>query len=495
MQTFQVHLLTFVTGVELYGSEFDDVSRRGKHYTSVNDMYKRTWSQTSVDIVGVTNLTSQLLHLLMKLFSEKCILAPPPSTSSDTALQRFCQEMFSKEEGRTGKGDEMEGRESTLGDGVKEEEVEVERGETESREKESVEEGDEGEKNGGERGDTVTNRMEFLNLAHPQAQTLSLVYADSELLFEFLQILSLLSSSVSRSRQAEIKLYEEFVLFLYNNCQERSCFFEPIRRVLGMSPVRNSRLSKLFVSLITNTPSRAFQGRSNSHETAEFIRCGGGMIVLNSLIAASKQAQFVTDNTGSFSVHSVHKLGQKDTPLKPVNDSTELIDFVPHSFLYRSSIKGAGKVTPNNNLRSYSLFQHTYSSDEKWVQLHVIFPHPVLLYNVIACVIAVDSTSVSHGGPSKMLVECSAHGGPNSCVPVTPVFITDSLKIVNIAFRQPVLTQHMVVHFHRPLLSNTVVISKMEVLGTSFGANAQSIAPSLTSSASLPAQQNQEHQA
>lgn len=434
--------------MELYGSEFDEISRRSKHYTSVNDMYKRLWSRTSTDKVGLADLTSQLLRLLMKLFSEQCGLAPPPTTASHEALQQFCQEMFAR--GREGEGGEgKEGR---------------------------------------------SDLVDFTKLAQPQARTLSVVYADSELLFEFLRILNLLTAHVSKSRQTEIQLYEEFVLFLYNNCQDRSCFFEPIRRVLGTSPVRNSHLSKLFISLITNTPSQAIQERSKPHETAEFIHRGGGMIVLNSLIASSKQAQFLSDGTGSFSVHSIRKLGQKDAPLKPINDSTELVDFLPHSSLYRNSSKGTSKVTPNNNLRTFSLFQHTYSSSEKWVQLHVVFPHPVLLYNVIACVIAIDSTSVSHGGPSKLLVECSAHGGPNSCVPVTPVFITDSLKMVNIAFCQPVLAQHMIVHFHRPLLSNTVVISKMEVLGTSFGANAQSITPSLASSASLPAQQNQEHQ-
>ena len=570
------------SGVKLYGSEFDDISRRSKHYTSLNDMYKRSWSHTSTHKIGLSDLTSQLLQLLTKLFSEQCSLAPPPTASFHAALQQFCLQRFARggekeEEGDSGRGDsqredggeterereERGGVREGEGEGEKrEEEIGVREGEGEGGEeerrggegegeaerKEGTERGgeerggamegegegvaerkeeadmEEGEdrgdgrkeegKGGGEdngdggevkderkgeegesRGERKDDSLNFLKLANPQTRNLSLVYADSELLFEFLQILNLLTTNEGKTGQAEVQLYEEFVLFLYNNCRDRSCFFEPIRRVLGTSPVQNSHLSKLFISLITNAPSyQDGQDGSKVHETAEFIRRGGGMIVLNSLIASSRQAQFLSDSSSSFSIQSIHKLGQKDAPLKPINDSTELVDFLPHSYLYRSSTKGTGKVAPNNNLRSLSLFQHTYSSGEKWVQLHVVLPHPILLCNVIACVIAIDSASVAHGGPSKMLVECSAHGGPNSCTPVTPVFVTDSLKIVNIAFRQPVLTQHMVVHFHRPLLSNTVVISKMEVLGTSFGANAQSIAPPPTSATTLPAQQNQEHQ-
>lgn len=401
-------------------------------------MFKRMWTKASADKVGLADLTSQLLQLLMKLFSKQCGLAPPTSTSHP-ALQQFCEERFGRDGGET------------------------------------------------------TESVDYLKLAHPQTQSLSLVYADPELLFKFLQILNLPTVRASKSRWAEIQLYEEFVLFLYNNCQDCSCFFEPIRRVLGSSPARNSRLSKLFISLITHAPSQAFQGRSKPHETAEFIRCGGGMIVLKSLIASSKQARCSSDSTCAFSVHSINKLGQKDTPLKPINESSELVDYLPHSSLYRTSSKGTGKIT-NSNLRAFLLFQHTYLSNEKWVQLHVVFPHPILLHNIITCVVAVESSSVSHSGPSKLLVECSAHGGTNSCIPVTPVFATDSLKIVNIAFRQPVLAQHMIVHFHRPLVSNTVVVSKMEILGTSFGTNAQTIAPHLTSPASLPAQQDQQHQ-
>lgn len=418
----------------MYGSEFDETSRRSKHYSWVSDLHRRSWTQTSKDEVGLSDITFQLLQLLTKLFTKQCGLAPPPTHH---ALQQFCQERFA--------GD----------------------------------------------GEGVSDSGDYLKLAVPEAQTLSIVYADTELLFKFLQMLNLL---VSHAKPAKAKLYENFVLFLYNNCQDHSCFFEPIRRVLGASPARSNRLSKLFVSLITHTPSQTSQGLSRPHETAEFIRCGGGMMVLQSLIASSKQAQSSpADGTGSFSLHSINKLGQKDAPHKPLNDTTELVDFIPHCLLFRTSSKGTGKVA-HSSLRSLSLFQHTYASNEQWVQLQVVFPYPVLVHNVIACVFAVESTSVVHGGPSKMLIESSAYGGSNSCIPVTPVFATDSLKIVNVAFHQPVLTQHMVVHFHRPLLSGSVAVSKMEILGTSFGANAQSVAPHLPSPTPLPAEHDQEHQ-
>lgn len=301
----------------------------------------------------------------------------------------------------------------------------------------------------------------------------------------------MLTAHMNRNMSDELSLYEEFVLFLYNHCQDHSCFFRPIQRVLDTSP-GNSRLSKLFISLITRAPTRAFRGRSKPHDTAEFIRCGGGVVVLKSLISsAQQQAQGAAGSSGGFSVHTINKLGQRDSPHKTISDASNLVDFFPLCSAYLSSSKGATKVSQST--QNFSLFQHTYSPGERWVQLHIVAPHPILLHNFICCLIPVETGSSSHGGPSKMAIECSVHGGRHSLVPVTPVFATDSLKIVNVAFHQPVLTQHTVVRFQHPRLSSTMVVSKVEFLGASFGNHAQSITPR-SGTASLPTQQDQEHQ-
>ena len=424
------------SGVELYGSDYDESGRR-KHFTSVNDLHKRTWTPTSTNRVGLSQLSLQLLKLLMKLFSDQCGLAPP--TSSYSSLQQYCQERFA-----VGKGEEGEG------------------------EKESV---------------------DYLSLSHPQVQTLSLVYPDSQLLYKFLQILNLMTvARSSKSWAAEMQLYEEFVLFLYNNCQDHSYFFEPIRRVLRDSP-GYSHLSRLFISLVSYPPSRAFKGRCKPHKAAEFIRCGGGEMVLRSLVAWSQRPCRTAASGGGFSTHSINKLGQKDSLYKSLSDSTELVDFFPLCSAHVSSSKGVGKVSQSS--KATSLFQHAFGPNENWIQLHLIFSHPILLHNFMACVTPTENSTVVHGGPSEILIESSAHGGVDSSMPVTPVFSTNGLRIVNVAFSEPVLTQHLTVHFHRPLLSGTIMLSKVEVLGSEFGRNAQSITPK-PREASLLTQQDQE---
>lgn len=412
--------------MELFGSELDDVGRR-KHYTTLSDLYKRPWTPTNADNLGLTEMVSQLIQLLTKLLSGESGLSPP--TISHAGLQLFCREKF---------------------------------GEKESN------------------GDYI----DYLRLSHPQIQFLSLVYADSELLFKFLQILNL---HTSKSRPAEIQLYQDFILFLFNNCQDHSCFFQPIQHVLELSP-GDTQLSKLFISLITRAPSRGVKGRSKPHEAAEFIQCGGGLMVLKSLITSSRQATVVSGGS-NFSIQAVNKLGQKDTPYKTINDASSLVDFFPLCSAYITSGKGMSKLA-----RSQRTVQFTYASKEKWVQLHAIFQHPVLLHNFICCVGNAETSGTAQGGPSKMAIECSVHAGQNSAMPVTPVFITSSLRIINVAFHQPVLTQHMIVHFHHPLLSNVFSVSKVEVLGTSFGTSARTIGPRASSAATLlPSQQDQEH--
>ncbi len=398
-------------GVEIFGSEFEDLNRR-KHYTSINELHKRTWNPTSTSRVTLSQLIGKLLQLLKDMFSTWCANAPTDP------MFKYCMERFR------------------------------------------------------------TEKSGCLNLAQPDVQFLTLIYADSDLLFQLLQILNLLTAHASQ--KIEVPVYEDFILFLYKNCKEHSCFFQPIQRVFDRSPV-STRLSKLFISLITKSPSSALSSKENHslNELVEFITCGGGLTVLKSLIGASKEAACVSSNK-DFSVHAINKLGQKDTPPKTISDSSNLVDFFPLSVSYINSSKGRVKVTQSP--RSLSLLQHNYSTNENWIQLHIVLSHPFLLHNFICCMVPIESGTAAHSGPSKVIVYSSTHGGSNSPVPITPIFDSSSLRMVNIVFHQPVLTQEVIVHFHRPLLSSTVVLSKVEMLGSNFGSNAESISSGKTQS-------------
>lgn len=454
-----------IAGVELLGSDVDDSTRR-KLYIPINELHKRTWNSlnTSSRRTRLNQLVNQLLQLLKALLS-----APPPSSSPSSSatvsmcslLQQYCRENFSVRDSN--------GR--SQGGGGKEEEEED----------------------------------YFLKLAKPETQYLSLIYADSDMLFEILRSLNMFSSHTaacnSRAMLANLQCFEEFVLFLYSNCRDLFCFFKPIQRVLEST--RHTGLSRLFISLITRSSSSlmtAIPLSSETHKMSDFIRCGGGELVLRQLIETSKKAESSSVASAAaigggtaaaagdriFSSSTINKIGQKDTPPKTISDSSNLVNFLSSCTAYTK--KGSLKVPPSSSPpSSSSLFQHTFDGIEDWAQLHLLLPHPILLHNLICCLISVETpSSLGQGVPSKIVVFSSLHSGLESAVPVTPVFDTAGLKLVNIAFRQPVLTQLVTIYFCRPRAAASMLVSRLELLGTHFGVTAEAITSATASSATAP---------
>ena len=421
-------------GVKLFGAEVEE-SRR-KQYVLINELHKRTWNPTKTSTIGLKEFSSQLFHLLTS------ILSVDLRTTDTDSLQQYCHKNFCKE---------------------------------------------------------AEKHVDYSKLARTKSLSpLAVVYADSNLLFKYLQILNLISAHSNKTgpdqvhschcakpKPDQVNSFHDFILFLYNSCEDLSCFFQPIQRVLDHSP-GDARLSKLFISLITQHPTLTDGQKHGLSKMHEFILSGGGLMVLKGLMGCSKQTSSMSSNKDLF-IHAISKLGHKDSPPKTISDSCSLVDFFSLSTCYLNSSKGMVKVTQSSKTTT-PLFQYTFKQNEKWVQLHVVLPHPILLHNFI-CYLPVESGSAT---PSMLTIDCSLHGGPNSAVPVTPVFKTDSLKLVNVAFQLPVLVQHMVVHFHRPLLSASIVLSRVEILGTSFGNSAETIVASSVSTPSLTQQDREQ---
>ena len=379
------------------------------------DLYKRTWNSAFSDSVGLSNLAGELLQLLTKLFATSLL------PDQQHALQEYCVDKFAKK----------------------------------SSEAASI---------------------DYAKLADPATNCLVLIYADSPLLLKLLHIFNLISAHTRRSHDTNVSLYYTFIMFLYNNCHDQSCFFQPIQHILNTSPV-GTRFSNLFISLITWDPAFITKQERTQGQAMKFILSGGGKVVLKCLIESGpvKQSPDYRDSISAkgLSIKAINKLGQKYTPPKTINENSGLVNFFPLSYSTIETTKGVRVLTSPRPL----LFVHLFPPNEKCIKLHVAFPYPVLLHNFIFCLVNLEVGGMTNGNPSKIAIHCSLHG-PESTFPVTPIYKTDGLKMVNIACYHPVLAQHVVVYFYRPLLSGrTITVSKVEMLGTSFGSSAEAVVP------------------
>ena len=230
-------------------------------------------------------------------------------------------------------------------------------------------------------------------------------------------------------------------------------------------------------------------------QVTKFIQSGGGKVVLKCLMESGPAKQDLDFGGGSsgrsLSIQAINKLGKKDPLPKTINEASNLVDFFSLASSTVLSAKGFAKVVTSN--RPSHLFMHSYAPNEVCISLHVSFPYPILLHNIILCLVNLEVGGVINGTPSKIAVHSSLHGTPESSVPVTPVYKTDGLKMINLAFCQPVLTQYLVVYLYRPLLSGSVTVSKMEILGTSFGSSAEAIGPSSKSTAVTAQHEKDQH--
>ena len=405
--------------MELYGGELDNVVKRKYHYNLPTDLYKYFWNRTSSEVTGHSGLSSDLWQLLMALFD---IELP---TSVEDAIQQYCTKTF------------------------------------------------------GER--SPDSEASYLALADAMTKGLVLVLADSKLLLKFLQVFNLISAQSGKSKSKETSVYARFIMFMCNNCRDPSCIFQPIQHILSSTP-SGSRFSSQFISLIMWDPVFQTKQESCHSQAADFIQCGGGRVILKCLMdsTSNRQSGGVGGVTGrqGLSRQLMSNLGLKDSSLKTINPSSGLINFGRVATYAMQSSKGTRRLAPPVSSGRYSsyFFMHSFMLKEKFVKLLVTFPCPILLHNFMFLVM-LETGGKTSGIPSKVCMHSSIHSSPESMVPVTPVFKTNGLDIVNLAFHQPILTQHLAVYFYRSDIHPSVAVSKVEILGTLYGNSAEPIGP------------------
>ena len=414
-------LYLWCSGVELFGGELDDTAKRKHYYNLPTDLYKYSWNRTLSDSNGSSSLANDLLQLLVAIFESDL------SVSTQESIQRYCLYKF-------GTGS------SELND---------------------------------------TDVVDFLKLSDSSARGLVLIFADSPLLLKFLQIFNLVSAQSGKTKVKEVSVYHKFIVFMYNSCKDPACFFEPIQHILNSSPT-GSRFSNHFMSLITWDSTFLTKQEDGQKQATDFILSGGGKVILKCLMDSAPRKQG-SGGGGLYNGHGlsgqvISKLGVHDVSLKTINPSSNLVNFYRIASYSIQSIKGVRRLAPpTGEIRSSTyFFMHSFMLDEKCVKLHVSFPYPILVYNFIFLVMT-EAGGKTSGIPSKLCIHSSVHTSPESLVPVTPVFETAGLKIINVAFHQPLLTRRMTVYFYRSCLHPSVAVSKMEILGTPYGSSAEAI--------------------
>ncbi len=387
--------------------------KRKHYYNLPTDLYKYSWSRTVSETSSSGTLARDLLQLLIAIFESEL-----PS-GVQQALQRYCEEKFGKGSDET--------------------------------------------------------PVDYLKLADSASKGLVLILADSQLLLKLLQVFNLVSAQCGKTRTKEVSIYHKFIVFLYNSCRDPSRIFQPFLHILNSSP-SGSRFSGLFISLITWDPCLLGKKDSSLKQAANFIECGGGRVVLKCLMESASNRQGA-ENGGvlggrGLSRQLISNLGLKDISLKAISSASSLINFYRASSYSIQCSKGTKRLSiPTNETRSSSyLFMHSFVQDEKCVKLLVSFPCPILLHNFIFLV-QTEAAGKTSGIPSRLCIHSSMHSNQESMVPVTPVFKTNGLKIVNVAFHQPVLSQYLAVYFYKSELHSAVAVSKMEILGTVYGSN------------------------
>jgi len=395
------------------------VVKRKYHYNLPTDLYKYFWNRTSSEVAGHGSLSSDLWQLLMALFDIEL-----PSHVGD-AIQQFCIKTF------------------------------------------------------GER--SAESDVSYLSLADSMTKGLVLVLADSKLLLKFLQVFNLISAQTGKNKSKEASVYTRFIMFMCNSCRDPTCIFQPIQHILSSTP-SGSRFSSQFISLIMWDPVFQTKQEASHSQAADFIQCGGGRVILKCLMDSTSNRQGgeaggVTGGQG-LSRQLMNNLGLKDSSLKTISPSSGLVNFGRLASYSIQSSKGTRRLAPpvNTGRSSSYFFMHSFMLKEKYVKLLVTFPCPILLHNFMFLVM-LEAGGKTTGIPSKVCVHSSIHSSPESMVPVTPIFKTNRLDIVNLAFHQPILTQHLAVYFYRSDIHPSVAVSKIEILGTLYGNSAEPIGP------------------
>lgn len=422
--------------VVLHGGEQDEEHRRYRYIRSTGQETKVRW----MPIVSEVSHSNRIAAELIQLLREVLILQVPEQVI--LPLQNFCRDNTRQEAG---------------------------------------EEDDDA---------LLKDKKDFLKLAHVSYPLLSLVYSDVPLMSMILKLLSSStsyfdepsSSPLQKQGKGELdpamvqNLFCNFVHFLDNHCKDHSCFFEPILRALR-STSSELRVSKTFMTVVGRLTSE-FESECNQEKLMNFISEGGGRLVLECLVGGCKQSS--PSISRGIATQSINKLGQKDM-LKPFLSGNQHVNFFPYATVRlhpsRTSVKELQSSSTTEHPTRTACFNHAYQGNEEWLKMQISLPYPILLHTVQFQ----QPMGMFQSGPSAVFIECGTQGTLSPPTPVTSLLRTSGLPCIKIEFKQPPIASEVVIHFRNPLVSNSLALSHMQLLGTGFGTTTKSNSNSTSS--------------
>ena len=336
--------------------------------------------------------------------------------------------------------------------------------------------------------ESIKSEADILRFTPDSVPMVALIYTDKELLNTIFKLFS--SSSYlfqSRKETSTDAIHPSFVQnsfcvfvdFLDNTCKDHSCFFQPILQVLS-SRTGEMHVSKPLMTLVGGLTSE-LDSRQNPEQLLKFIHEGGGRLIFECLVSGCNQNTHLT--SGGLMLQSINKLGQKET-LKPFKEGSNLINFFPHGSVRldpgRSSIRGLQNSGHTDHPTRTSVFHHVFQPTEKWLEVHVNLPYPILLHKIQLY----QPLGLMQDGPSAIVVECAAHGTLSPPMPVTPILRTSGLSCLKIEFQQPPVAQQVVLHLRKPLVTDHLSLSQMHLLGVGYGSSYGGIVSGVGSSIS-----------
>ena len=445
-----VNLLPYIlerarhSDVYLYGGEQDEEHRRYRYIRSSCHETKVKWSPLLSENTRSNEHAADLIQILREVLGFEAPEGVKP------VVERVCRQNAGEEEEPEGGEDEEEAGES-------------------------------------ENGEVKKKEYKYVKMAPPERPILSLVYSDVKLMTTLLKLLAInnygeLPEIVSnKTNKNEFysdlvqHLFSQFIHYLDGYCKDHSCFFEPILQALH-STSSELRVSKAFMTMVGRLTSE-FVSESNQEKLINFISEGGGRLILECLVSGCKQ------NSPSISqgimTQSINKLGQKDT-LKSSASGNQQINFFPHATVRlhpsRTSVKDLQSSSTTDTPTRTACFNHTYQNGEKWLDMQISLPYPILLHSVQF----LQPMGMFQSGPSAVFIECGTQGALSPPTPVTSLLRTSGLPCIKIEFKRPPVASEVVIHFRVPLVSSSLALSHMQLLGTGFGTSTKSSSQSTT---------------
>ena len=243
-----------------------------------------------------------------------------------------------------------------------------------------------------------------LDLASSETPLFALMYASPDHLVALLKPLNSITINMSSRHTNTIQhlhhsLFFNFVYFVEAQCDDCTCFFEPILQVMG-SLGEQVKVSNAFMKVV----GRVLIGPEEEEEEEEeeggeggggrkrdrqklldFIQKGGASVILDCILNSCSQSRSLL--SGKVVPMNLSSLGKKDV-VKPFKEGSNLVNFLPLSsikiFPHRSgsSVRDLQNVSLGDQLTRSSAVHHIFKQSEEWMVVTLTLPYPILLYAV-----------------------------------------------------------------------------------------------------------------